>query len=76
MLMCWAANPGKRPSFVGLSGIFDTILGNRSVREPFLLFLSKCYKCFIFRRVLEIVSHCTYSDRCTQSQTGSLLLSQ
>ena len=30
MLMCWAANPEDRPSFVVLSGIFGTILGNQS----------------------------------------------
>ncbi|CAB4014290.1 tyrosine- kinase receptor Tie-1-like isoform X2 [Paramuricea clavata] len=30
MLMCWAANPEDRPSFLGLSGIFGTILGNQS----------------------------------------------
>ena len=40
MLMCWAANPEERLSFIDLSGIFNNVLGNRSVRITFIYIFS------------------------------------
>lgn len=63
MLMCWAANPEERPSFVGLSGIFNTVLGNRSVRRlSYILFLGEIGNCLTIVVIIHVSNRSLFSS--------------